>query len=81
MELTSFAQRLCDFLSHQPEIKSCRLYGSLSTGSWDRYSDIDIEIENPEPKPEKTPVRPILHHNLKKLVNNLFNQIHGWFGR
>lgn len=43
--------------------------------------DIDIEIENPEPKPEKTPVRPILHHNLKKLVNNLFNQIHGWFGR
>lgn len=43
--------------------------------------DIDIDIENPEPKPDKTPVRPILHHNLKKLVNNLFNQIHGWFGR
>jgi len=45
MELTLLAQRLCDFLAEQPEVKGCRLYGSLSTGTWDQYSDIDIEID------------------------------------
>ena len=43
MELTVLAQRLMDHLGALPEVKACQLYGSLSTGTWDVYSDIDVE--------------------------------------
>ena len=45
MELIDYANELCSFLASIPEIKHCFLYGSLSKGTDDEYSDIDIEID------------------------------------
>ncbi|MBQ9165622.1 MAG: hypothetical protein IJX71_01645, partial [Oscillospiraceae bacterium] len=39
--------------------------------------DVDIEIDNPEPAPQK----PAQNEALKNLVKNLFKKISGWFGR
>ena len=43
--IKSFANEVCDFLCSLPEVKSCGLYGSVSTDTYDEYSDIDIEID------------------------------------
>ncbi len=43
--IVEFAQEVCNFLKSLPEVKSCELYGSLSLGTFDEYSDIDIEID------------------------------------
>ncbi|MBQ7101481.1 MAG: nucleotidyltransferase domain-containing protein [Clostridia bacterium] len=43
--IKAFAQEVCYFLHNLPEVKSCGLYGSVSTDSYDEYSDIDIEID------------------------------------
>lgn len=43
--IKSFANEVCDFLRSLPEVKSCGLYGSVSTDTYDEYSDIDIEID------------------------------------
>lgn len=39
------ADAICGVLRSLPEVKGCRLYGSISRGSQDRYSDIDVEID------------------------------------
>ncbi len=43
--IKSFANEVCTFLRSLPEVKSCGLYGSVSDGTYDEYSDIDIEID------------------------------------
>lgn len=43
--IKDFANEICDFLMNIPEVKSCSLYGSLSKGTYDEYSDIDIAID------------------------------------
>lgn len=43
--LHEYANRICKFLEQLPEVKSCKLYGSLQSGTFDEYSDIDIEID------------------------------------
>lgn len=40
-----FAEEVCAFLKSLPEVKSCAVYGSLCSGTYDEYSDIDIEID------------------------------------
>lgn len=45
MLITKFAEMICSFLKEFPEVKSCKLYGSLCNESFDEYSDIDIEID------------------------------------
>ena len=45
MEIMDYANQICEFLSHVPEIKNCSVVGSLSNGNSDEYSDIDIEID------------------------------------
>ena len=43
--IKKFANEICAFLQSIPEVKSCKLYGSLAEGIFDEYSDIDIEID------------------------------------
>lgn len=43
--IKKFANEICTFLQSMPEVKSCQLYGSLAEGTFDEYSDIDIEID------------------------------------
>lgn len=43
--IQSYANEICAFLKCLPEVRSCKLYGSVSRGSFDGYSDIDIEID------------------------------------
>lgn len=43
--IKEFANEICNFLESLPEVKACNLYGSLSNGTFDEYSDIDIEID------------------------------------
>lgn len=38
------AQRICEYFKAQPEVTESTIYGSLATGSFDKYSDIDIEV-------------------------------------
>ena len=45
LSIKDFANELCIFLTNIPEVKSCSLYGSLSKGTYDEYSDIDIAID------------------------------------
>ncbi|MBR6791437.1 MAG: nucleotidyltransferase domain-containing protein [Oscillospiraceae bacterium] len=45
MHVMKFAEELIGELSSLPGVKNCRLYGSLSTGTWDQYSDIDIQLD------------------------------------
>jgi len=40
-----FAKEVCAFLKSLSEVKSCAVYGSLCNGTYDEYSDIDIEID------------------------------------
>lgn len=43
--IVALAEELCNFLSALPEVKRCELYGSLSRGNYDLYSDIDIMVD------------------------------------
>ncbi len=43
--IKKFANEICAFLQSIPEVKSCKQYGSLAEGTFDEYSDIDIEID------------------------------------
>lgn len=45
MQITDFAENLCQYLKTLPQVKSCRLYGSLVIGNFDMYSDADIELD------------------------------------
>ncbi len=39
------AQIICEYFKAQPEVMESTIYGSLASGSFDKYSDIDIEID------------------------------------
>lgn len=39
------ANEIMAILNELPEVKGCRLYGSLANGTYDELSDIDIEID------------------------------------
>ncbi len=43
--IVSLASELRDFLKTLPQVRRCTLYGSLSRGDYDLYSDIDIEAD------------------------------------
>ena len=43
--IKEFAKEICGFLMTIPEVRSCNLYGSLSKGTFDEFSDIDIAID------------------------------------
>lgn len=36
---------LCQFFSSFPGVQTCKIVGSLAAGSYDAYSDIDLEID------------------------------------
>ena len=39
------AKNICEYFKEFPEVKNCKLYGSLNNGNYDEYSDIDVEID------------------------------------
>lgn len=41
----AFANEACAFLRCVPEVRDCHLYGSVRNGTFDEYSDIDIEVD------------------------------------
>jgi len=43
--LKSFAEEICAFLQGIPGVKSTEIIGSLAKGNFDKYSDIDIEVD------------------------------------
>lgn len=43
--LEAKANQIMTILEDMPEVKRCRLYGSLSDGTYDALSDIDIEVD------------------------------------
>ena len=43
--IQTFANEVCAFLRSLPEVQECHLYGSVRNGTYDEYSDIDIEID------------------------------------
>ncbi len=45
MQITELSRQVQDFLLNLPDVKACRLYGSLSTGTHDEYSDVDMEVD------------------------------------
>ncbi len=45
ISLTSVAYEIRDCLLMENAIKNCMIYGSLSTNSYDEYSDIDLEVD------------------------------------
>ena len=45
MLLEEFARDICDYFETLPQVKQCRLYGSLSRKTFDKYSDIDLELD------------------------------------
>jgi hypothetical protein len=44
-EIKIIANDLCNYLNTIEEIKSCKIYGSIAEDNFDKYSDIDIEID------------------------------------
>ena len=45
MLIEEFAEDICNYLITLPQVKQCCLYGSLSNNCFDKYSDIDVEID------------------------------------
>lgn len=43
--LKVFAEEICAFLQGIPGVKSTEIIGSLAKGNFDKYSDIDIEVD------------------------------------
>ncbi len=43
--LKSFAEEICAFLQGISGVKSTEIIGSLAKGNFDKYSDIDIEVD------------------------------------
>ena len=39
------AKSICVQFEKIPEVNFCKIYGSLSRGDYDEYSDIDIEVD------------------------------------
>lgn len=45
MQIEILANRVFAYMNAFPQVKTCHLYGSLENGSFDNYSDIDLEID------------------------------------
>ena len=45
MDLKGKAEEIMGILNNLPQVKSCKIYGSISNGSTDELSDIDIEVD------------------------------------
>lgn len=45
MQILEYAQEIIRYLYTLPNVKACRLYGSLAGNTFDAYSDIDIELD------------------------------------
>lgn len=45
MQIEILANQVSAYLGALPQVKNCRFYGSLANGSFDGYSDIDVEID------------------------------------
>lgn len=43
--MKEFVNEIFDFLNNLPEVKECKIYGSISTGNNDEFSDLDIAID------------------------------------
>lgn len=43
--MKEFVSEIFDFLNNLPEVKECKIYGSISTGNNDEFSDLDIAID------------------------------------
>ena len=43
--MIEFAKDIFEFLSDLPEVKSCKIVGSLSNGNNDEFSDLDLVID------------------------------------
>ncbi len=43
--LLNTAETIMNILNSLPQVKCCKLYGSLANGTYDELSDIDIEID------------------------------------
>ena len=39
------AKNICEHFEKLPDVKKCRIYGSLNNGNYDEFSDIGIEID------------------------------------
>ena len=42
--MKAFVSEILNFLNSLPEVAGCKIYGSMSTGNNDEFSDLDIEI-------------------------------------
>ncbi len=45
MRLDLLADQVSAYLNALPQVQGCRLYGSLKSGAFDKYSDIDLEVD------------------------------------
>lgn len=43
--MNPFVKEIYCFLKDLPKVKNCRIYGSLSSGKQDEFSDMDVEID------------------------------------
>ena len=43
--MKDFAKEIFAFLNNLPEVKECKIYGSVSTGNTDEFSDLDIMVD------------------------------------
>lgn len=43
--MKEFAKDIFEFLNDLPEVKSCKIVGSLSNGNNDEFSDLDLVID------------------------------------
>lgn len=44
-DIKKTAHEVCEFLKTLPGVTGCQLYGSLSNGTFDEYSDIDVRVD------------------------------------
>lgn len=43
--MIEFAKDIFEFLNDLPEVKSCKIVGSLNNGNSDEFSDLDLVID------------------------------------
>ena len=43
--MKEFVKEIFEFLNDMPEVQSCKIYGSLSAGNYDEFSDLDLVID------------------------------------
>ena len=45
MQIEVLGNQISAYLNALPQVKGCRFYGSLESGTFDEYSDIDLEVD------------------------------------